>query len=745
MLKIWAKPRFSTKKTARSIRFLRGEIPRFYTIKLRFLMMIDWREVPFVRLLLPFALGIVAREYGLALPQFWVNLLLGVSLLSMVIFSLQRVKFRQRWVFGIPLSIFLFLTGCQAVFYNNELNEAHHFQQFLSPHQQTEQLCLATVTDFSERPNNYRLTVSLNKIGAVPNSTPDSMHHCTGNLLMYIRKDSTLKTPPQYGDLILLKSKIRLTESPKNPDAFDFKQYLHRQNIHHQAFVAMGNIQILAERRGNPIQQLATDCQKYLLTILKKHLTTEQEFAVGGALLLGYRDAVDEDVRNAYVQTGAMHILAISGMHIVLIFQGLQWVFSVYKSGNRRFRWTKIIVSLVLIWFFSLIAGLGASILRAAIMATFLTIGQTMKRKGNIYNILTASAFVLLLWQPLFLFDVGCQLSYFAVVGIVYFYPKIQKIIISKHKIINYIWDGLSIGFAAQLVVTPISIYYFHQFPTYFWLSGLLVVPLSNGAIYIGIGLFLFDKLPVIGYTLGKILLGCLFLMNKILLIIQTFPHRIVDKLSFSLITLLLSYLALIHIAVAIQSRQLRTFFTPLSIFIILSSVYAFSTIQHTQQKRIIIYNVYKHTLIDFVEGTTCFSFTEADSNAVNIQNKIEYAADNHRIKLKINEIHTSNLYNTLKNPHFNYLKGLVQFDSFRLAILDKLPEKPIDLPFDAVLIRNNPGFSMEELRQKIQFRQVIMDASNSLRNVDMWKNMCITIGMSFYDTNVSGAWSKDF
>ena len=267
----------------------------------------------------------------------------------------------------------------------------------------------------------------------------------------------------------MLKSQLERVKSPKNPDAFDFKQYLHRQNVHYQLFTTADNISIIAERRGNPIQQLAVDWQKRLLLILKKHLTTDREFAVGSALLLGYRDAVGEDVKNAYVQTGSMHILAVSGMHILLIFNGLQFIFKKYKSGNRRFRWTKAILSLILIWLFALITGLGASVLRAAVMATFMAIGQSMKRRGNGYNVLAASAFVLLLWNPMLLFDVGFQLSYLCVIGIMYFYPKIQKLVISDYKIVNWTWDALAIGFAAQLVVTPLSLYYFHQFPTYFW------------------------------------------------------------------------------------------------------------------------------------------------------------------------------------------------------------------------------------------------------------------------------------
>ena len=238
--------------------------------------MINWREIPFVRLFLPFALGIVAAEYGLGLPSLGVNLTLIFMLLILVFVTVRRIEFRQKFLFGVPLSIFLFLFGFQAVFYQNELNEPQHFQKYLT--EDTPQIALATITDFSEKTNNYRLIARVQKMG----TAADSMHDCTGNVLIYIRKDSSdnflsesqagQKRTPQYGDLILLKSQLERVKPPKNPDAFDFKQYLHRQNVHYQLFTTDDNISIVAERRGNPIQQLAVDWQKRLLLILKKHL-----------------------------------------------------------------------------------------------------------------------------------------------------------------------------------------------------------------------------------------------------------------------------------------------------------------------------------------------------------------------------------------------------------------------------------------------------------------------------------------
>ncbi len=702
-------------------------------------MVINWREIPFVRLFFPFALGIVAAEYGLPLPMLFCNVMLCISMLCIAFLVARTIAFKWRWLFGIPLSIFLFLFGFQSVFYRNELNDAQHFKQFLT--EQTEQMSLATVTDFSERANNYRLTLSLQKIG----TAADSMHACVGNLLVYIRKDSLEKAPPQYGDLILIKSTIRQVEPPKNPDAFDFQKYLHRQNIHYQTFTTLDNVAILGERRGNPIQQLAVKWQKRLLAILKKHLTTDREFAVGSALLLGYRDAVGEEVRNAYVQTGSMHILAVSGMHIVLIFNGLQLIFKVYKSGNRRYRWTKAILSLILIWLFALITGLGASVLRAAVMATFLAVGQTMKRKANIYNILAASAFALLLWNPAFLFDVGFQLSYFAVIGIVYFFPKIQKLVISKNKIINWTWDALAIGFAAQLVVTPLSLYYFHQFPTYFWLSGLLAVPVSSGALYVGIALFLLDWLPYVGYILGKILFGCVYLMNEIIFFIQKFPLAIVDKLSFSLLAVLGFYFILIHTLLTINNRQLRSFFTPLSILVVLNSFYAFSTIHHSRQRKIVVYHLYKNSLVDFINGQSCYSFTKKENGNADTAHILKFAADNHRTVLQINDFQSFSFDDALRKPHLNYHRGLCQFDSFRLLILDAPLKIAIPIHVNAVVIRNNPRLKIEDLIQKVQFDKIIFDASNSRYHVDKWITMCIRLKLPYYNVSESGAWTYDF
>jgi competence protein ComEC len=233
--------------------------------------------------------------------------------------------------------------------------------------------------------------------------------------------------------------------------------------------------------------------------------------------------------------------------------------------------------------------------------------------------------------------------------------------------------------------------------------------------------------------------------MNEIIFSIQKFPLAIVDKLSFSLIAILLFYPALIHIVFTIQHRKLRGFFAPLSILMLLSGLYAFSTIEHIKQKRIVIYHLYKNSLIDFMDGTTCFSFTKKENMLAYTQPALKYASDNHRIQLQINKIRIYDFRDALKTPFLTYNDGLCQFGSYRLAILDDLPLTPILLPLDAVVIRNNPRLKIEDLYQKVQTKLIIFDASNSRYHVDKWKSVCINLKIPFYDIAQSGAWEINF
>ncbi len=699
--------------------------------------LINWREMPFVRLFMPFDLGIIGATFWQLDSPVSGNVILSLSMLCIIFLSFIKTTFQRRWVFGIPLSIFLFLLGYQSFFYHNERSASNHFEKQLND--SDDKMIIGVVTDRVEKATNFRLTIAVQKMG----NEADSLHDVSGNLLVYLKKDSLLKQPPQYGDLVLTEGKIAAVEPPKNPDAFDFQRYLHFQNIHYQSFIQNEDIKTLAQNRANPIVQTISNWQRRLLEILKTHLPTEREFAVGSALILGYRDAVTEEVKDAYVGTGSMHILAVSGMHILLIFNAFEWILSFYKSGSRRWRWTKALVSILLIWVFTLLTGAGASVVRAAVMSTFLALSKGWGRQVSIYNVLAASAFTLLLWNPFWLFDVGFQLSYLAVVGIVYFQPKIRKLLIFKNKIANWAWEATAVGLSAQLVVTPISLYYFHQFPTYFWLSGLLAVPVSSGALYAGIVLFFTSQMPYLGTFIGKILFGLVWTMNEIVFFVQKLPLSILTGFWLSAIGVLGVYMALVGIAVALKTRQLKVLLYPLSIATALGLLFAFSNIKTMQQREIVVYHIYKYTVVDFIDGQKCYALSKKYSTKSDTANKIKFAVENHRMRLKINELETCEFNVSEKYPNFIYHYGISQFYDYKMVILDNLPTNNVILYFNTVLIHQNARLTIADLQKHIRFDSVIFDGSNTRWRVEKWKNECRALNIPYYDTSEKGAWVK--
>ena len=699
--------------------------------------LINWREMPFVRLFLPLALGIMCGEFWQPQSPLFGNIILLLSTLCIVFFVLKKTTFQRRWVFGIPLSIFLFLLGYQCVFYHDESHNSDHFKTVLnSPN---EKIVMGIVTDRVEKATNFRLTVAVKKIG----NTTDSLQDVSGNVLFYLKKDSLLESPPQYGDLILTKGKIAEVELPKNPDAFDFNRYLHFQNIHYQSFIYPDELKILAQNRGNPIIQTISHWQIELINILKEHLPTEREFAVGSALILGYRDAVTEEVKDAYVGTGSMHILAVSGMHIMLIFTAFEWFLSFYKSGSRRWRWTKALISIVLIWVFTLLTGAGASVVRAAVMATFLALSKSWSRQVSIYNVLAASAFALLLWNPFWLFDVGFQLSYLAVVGIVYFQPKIRKLLIFKNKLANLAWNATAVGLSAQLVVTPISLYYFHQFPTYFWLSGLLAVPVSSGALYAGIALFFTTKIPFLSLVIGKILFGLVWTMNEIVFFIQKLPLSIFTGFWLSAMGVLGIYIVLMGIAVALKTRRLKMLLYPLSIATVSSCLLAFSSIKNMKQREIVVYHIHQNTVVDFIDGQKCYSFSKKMNEKSEVPNRLKFAFENHRMRLRINKLETFKFNVSEKYPNLIYHYGISQFGNYKMAILDNLPQNNILLQVNTVLMHQNARMTIADLQQHFRFDSVIFDGSNARWRVEKWKKECHSLNIPYHDTFEKGAWVK--
>lgn len=221
---------------------------------------------------------------------------------------------------------------------------------------------------------------------------------------------------------------------------------------------------------------LASNFRESIISKLKKENFGEEELGVIQALLLGKRDDISENTYNNYTNAGAVHILAVSGLHVGIILLLLEFFLSPLARLPKG-KTLKLLLVVLLLWGYAFVAGLSPSIVRAVTMFSFVAYALYLNRPANSFNIIALSMLFILLVKPLFLFQVGFQMSYAAVFAIVWIYPKLQKFWFPDNFIIRKTWQLLSVSAAAQLGVLPISLFYFHQFPALFFISNLLIIP----------------------------------------------------------------------------------------------------------------------------------------------------------------------------------------------------------------------------------------------------------------------------
>jgi competence protein ComEC len=316
---------------------------------------------------------------------------------------------------------------------------------------------------------------------------------------------------------------------------------MFKQGIVYSAYVKTNKWAKIDSGQISTINKIGFACKSSLLQLLKNVGLRGNDFAVASALTIGYRADLDKDLRQAYSSTGTMHILAVSGMHVGLLYLVLGFLLGFldkFKIG----RIIKPALLISIVWFYAFLSGLSPSILRSAVMITFIGLGQTMKRHAFIYNSIASSAFLLLLFDPLQITDVGFQLSYMAVIGIVVFYPFIYKWFHFNTVFIDGIWQLIAVSISAQILTFPLTVFYFNQFPIYFILSNLLAVPISTFAMYAALLLIGVSFIPAMTKIIGFVLQLLVNALNSVVLWIEQLPGSYISGLTFSIFEVVIWY-----------------------------------------------------------------------------------------------------------------------------------------------------------------------------------------------------------
>jgi ComEC/Rec2-related protein len=336
--------------------------------------------------------------------------------------------------------------------------------------------------------------------------------------------------PLEHGTMLLIRRTLTPIEKPGIPGQFDAEAYYRRQGIFYQVFVDSAGWKPVPGGRPYALRSLALKSREFLEKTLARSLPLSSDASMMSALLLGIRRKMDPDLKSAYASAGLTHILAVSGMHVALIF-GFFSVLLKPLKGIRKGNWLFSVSVLLLLWFYALVTGLSPSVLRAVTVFSVMQLNELLKKPPLAVNGLCFGTLILLGMDAHLVYDVGYQLSFSAVFGILSFEKAIRQWWHPRHLVLKWIWSNTTVSLAASLGTFPILMHYFHQFPVYFLLANLIAVPLSNLLIYLGIGLLIFQPVPFMAEAAGWIVHQCIGLLNTFVLFIHHLPFSNLENI----------------------------------------------------------------------------------------------------------------------------------------------------------------------------------------------------------------------
>ena len=365
------------------------------------------------------------------------------------------------------------------------------------------------------------------------------------------------------GSIILIQKELQPIQNFKSID-FDFKSYCHLRHIYAQVFLSRNQYVLIGHDQEKTFISVLDGFRKKLLIILKNQIPRKSESGFLEALLFGFTEDLDPEILKSYADTGVIHIIAISGLHLALICQLLQKI--LMGPGRRIFeRWIKFFILVAALWAYSIFSGSSPSVIRAAAMFSLVLFSRNIRREAALYNTLAVSAFVLLCFDPNWLWDTGFQLSYAAILGLRLFSAPLEALIPLKNRILLGVWKAASVSMAAQALTTPLSIYYFHRFPVYFLFANLLAVPMSSVILLGGILLCIFYWIPPVAWLLGCLLELGIQGLNGFIYYISKMPGSVINQLTLTLPQLTILYFVLFCFYRYIRLRQNPWFLTALA------------------------------------------------------------------------------------------------------------------------------------------------------------------------------------
>ncbi|WP_298554677.1 ComEC/Rec2 family competence protein [uncultured Algibacter sp.] len=666
-----------------------------------------------IKLTICLILGIIIGNLITIPPSISIILTASLLLILLAFYLVAKKQFIKTIWFGLLAFLVMVSVGILTTSLHNQKNFSNHYTKAIS----TESDSLTKIT-FRIRevlkPSNYYDKYVVDVLEVDNKNT-------SGKTLLNIQKD-TLQSLLSVDDIYICKTDFKNLTHPLNPHQFDYKSYLEKKYIYHQLSIT-NNALLPIESKSKTLFGVADNIREHINKKLKPHDFKPDELAIINALLLGQRQDISEDVYTSYTNAGVIHILAVSGLHVGIILLILSFIFKPLEQFKHG-KLIKTILLVTILWSFALIAGLSASVTRAVTMFSIVAIALNLKRPTNIYNTLAISMFIILLFKPMFLFDVGFQLSYLAVFAIVTIDPLLYNFWKPKNKLLDFYWHTLTITVSAQFGIMPLSLFYFHQFPGLFFISNLVIIPFLGVILGFGILVIVLAILNLLPQFIADIYGYIIELMNNFVEWVSKQEDFLFKDISFSFLYVLVSYLLIITFVRLLLKKNYSNLRMFLVAVLIVQAAFIYKNFNKPSNE-FIVFHKSKYSLLGNTTNNKTLVASNLDSIAKSTNQIItNYVVGNHIKTIEEHDI--SNIYRLNK-------KHLLIVDS--LGIYNIKSIKP-----DLVLLTQSPKINLNRLIDSLNPKQIIADGSNYKSYVKGWESICKKRKLPFHQTSKKGA-----
>ncbi|WP_289664614.1 ComEC/Rec2 family competence protein [Flavobacterium panacagri] len=669
-------------------------------------------DFPLVKITITFILGVIASYYlhfslSLVIYPFYT-----FSILFCLSYFLSLKNSKKSLLFGLSVYLFSFILGAFTLLSHTENLQKDNYIHCKTAFEKPQSIVLLLREKLKSNDYSDRYIADIKSI---------SNKKYKGKIIINLQKDS-VKNNLIIGNTIKVQTALQHNKSSKNPNQFDYSTYLANKQIYAQIYCQKKDI-LVSQIIQKDIWYYCAKLHSRIISNLEKSNFSKSEMNVALALILGQQQEISQDIIQDYQYSGATHILSVSGLHVGFIMLFITFILKPIPNTKRGsfIKLTSILISLA---GFAIISGLSPSVLRSVVMFSFLAIGNHLRRNGNIYHTLLVSILLILFFEPYFLFDVGFQLSYLALFFILWLQPILKNIYNPKNKLTIYIWEALTVSFAAQIGTLPLCLYYFHQFPGLFFVTNIIILPVLSFIMIAGIIVMIIAVFTSPPLFITVIFEKSIYLLNLMIHAVASIESFVIRDISFNSYYLFTFYLFIISSIVCLKKPNYSKLLFVFSSIVLLQLSFILTKIRTENEKELIVYNEKRNTLISDREGSKIVLYTRDtifEKNSKN-RNLNPYLVGNSIALTKVEEI-----------------KNVLYFKKTKILIIDSTGICPPNINPDVLILTQTPKINLDRLLQNNHPKIIIADGSNSNSIQKSWKKSCTKKNIPFHSIQEKG------